>query len=519
VGIKISKSIRAKLPQDQADKAEQILWDKSNGRCFLCEEELNRASDDIEADHDIPESEGGATSFENLNLAHVSCNRAKQSAKTVPVRPYLKLAAYIKKKGGRVKYDGVLEHFGIKPKPVVLSREGDFVTFDFPDHTKTQTLVFEEENKAGTFRYVFVSLPRNAIFNDDAVQPRALRLDHVWSIYSDIQTNPLHEPPSCRLEEEVYDKSVRLLMFDGQHKTVANWMMDRPRVVAKVYLDMTEAQAILLVNSIQAKIKKLPLSPVELVGRMADEWRNKFSDYEAECGAGEVSESGFLQWIPKADRTRAKQALQSAWVQAVLASEDLRLLNHVKRAGLPTPAVSITEQALKTKVLEKFLHTDPLPTKGGEELQAIRDREVANIVMCLNILTDSAFVPIPDATELTEIEKERARRMTYQSALAYIATLIRDVWDHIVIKSKQPMSQELDETQMLQLRDGIHRLVAHPVWTADFDRDNKMRALKTALEKNQGVPAALEAVGLDLSYLVLGDKSAAYKAYWLADNK
>jgi hypothetical protein len=134
------------------------------------------------------------------------------------------------------------------------------------------------------------------------------------------------------------------------------------------------------------------------------------------------------------------------------------------------------------------------------------------------MLTDLAFEPAADATELTEIEKERARRMTYQSSLAFIATLIRELWDHIVIKSKQPMSHELDETQLQQLRDGIHRLVAHPVWTADFDRDAKMREVKVAFEKNQGVPQALEAVGLDLSYLVLGEKSGAYKAYWLADH-
>ena len=513
--IKISKAIRSLLPKDQAEQAEQILWDKSNGRCFLCEEEMNRASEDIEADHDVPEAEGGETSFANLNLAHVSCNRAKQNAKTIPIRPYLKLVVAVKKLGGRVKYDGVLPHFEISPKPVVAARDNDVITFEFPDGTKGQSFIHEEENKVGKFQYTFIALPRDAIFNDGAVQPRALRLDHVWSIYSDIQTNVLHEPPSCRMEQETYDKPVKLLLFDGQHKTIANWMMKRERVVCKVYLNMTQAQANLLVNSIQFKIKKLPLSPVELVAKMSDEWQNKFAGYEAEVGTGEVSEAGFLKWVGQSDRARAKQALRSAWVQSVLRSEDLRILNHVRRAGAPAPAVSITEQALKSKIIEKLLHMEPLSQKGGEDFQATRDREVANVVMCLNLLNDQAFEPQPDATELTEIEKERARRMTYQSALAYIATLIVALWEHIVLKSDNPMSQTLDETQEQQLREGIHRLVAHPVWTADFNRDDKMREVKVALEKNQGVPQALEAVGLDLSYLVLGDKSSNYKTYWL----
>ena len=42
---------------------DQALWDKSGGRCHLCEEPLNRAADDIQADHDFPESEGGATDW------------------------------------------------------------------------------------------------------------------------------------------------------------------------------------------------------------------------------------------------------------------------------------------------------------------------------------------------------------------------------------------------------------------------------------------------------------------------
>ncbi|MGN7247223.1 HNH endonuclease [Janibacter anophelis] len=506
----------AKLPTGEQANIEDDLWDKSGGLCFLCEEPLNRASDAIEADHDVPESEGGPTTLENLNLAHESCNRAKRSAKSVPIRPYLKLVAYTKKYGGRLKYDGYTDHFGIEPKPVVATRDGDTIKFELPDGSFSASPILSEANSSGTFEYTFLSLPRSAIFNDDACQPRALRPEHAWSIYSDLQKNVLHEPPSCRMETYVLDQPVKLLMFDGQHKTVANWMMGRQVVTAKVYLNLSAANAIQLVNSIQAKIKKLPLSPFELAGKMSDELENKFHEYEEEVGSVEVSESGFLAWLGS-DKARGKQALQSALVQSILSNPNLRIMNHIRQPGAPAPKVSITEQQLKGKVLEKLLHKDALSLKG-EDAQAARDREADNIVSCLNQLTDEAFEPTDEATELTEQELERARRMTYQASLAYVSGMIRSLWKHVVMSGdiKAPMSEDLSEAQEKQIRDGIKNIVSHPCWTADFDRDDKMRKLKVALEKNQEVQQALEALGLDLAYLILGKEAPSFKAHWHA---
>jgi hypothetical protein len=515
--IQISKALTSKLPEAERGSIEQALWDKSGETCWLCEEPLNRASDDIHPDHEIPESEGGPTTVANLNLAHASCNKAKRNAKTVPIRPYLRLQAFTKKNGGRLKYDGYVGHFKITPKPVVVSRSGDQVTFELPDGTKSTVPVFREENKTGVYEYVYVTLPRQALFNDDACQPRVVRTDHAWGIYSDMQRNVLHEPPSCRMENYVLDQPVKLLLFDGQHKTIASWMMDRTSVTTKVYLNMTTAQANELVNSIQAKIKKLPLSPFELAGKMADEWENKFSEYEMAVGATEVSEDGFLKWLPQTERSRGKAALQAALIQNVLSSPDLRIVTHVKKSGGEAMPFSFTEQQLKAKVLERLLVKDALSEKG-EAAQRARDAEAANIVSLLNILNDLAFEPTDDNPVMGPTEIERARRMSYQSSLSYIANLIRQMWNRVTITpsdSKQPMSASLDDKQNAELSEAIKRLVEHPVWTAAFDRDDKMAAVKVALEKNQAEGPAFEAVGFDLPYLVLGkDQHPAYKAYW-----
>jgi hypothetical protein len=513
VPIKISSSLRKKLPEHERANVEQALWDKSGGRCFLCEEPMNRAADVLEADHDIPEAEGGPTTLGNLNLVHVACNRAKRNAKTIPVKPYLKLLAYVKKKGGRVKYDGLLEHFGITPKPCYVSVTDDQVTVEFPDGSQDSAPILREQNAAGAFEYAFLQVPRSALFNDEEVQPRVIKPEHVWAIYSDIQTNVLHEPPSCRLEHDNFHQPIRFLMFDGQHKTAANWMMGRDRVTVKLYLNLSTAEATRLVNSIQAKIKKLPLSPFELAAKMSDEWQNKFSEYEESVGSSEVSEYDFIQWLPATERTRGKQALQAAVLQNLLSHPDLRIRNYVKHPGDDSPPFAFTEQTLKGKVLEKLVVRKPLKQKGEEGIE-LRAQETTNIITCLNTLTDLAFEPQGESSGLGPTELERARRMAYQSSLAYVSGLIRDLWGHVQVKAGETMmAGELSDEQWKKINDGITRLVEHPVWTASFDRDAGMRQLKVALEKNQEVPAALEALGLDLAYLVLGT-NANYKKHW-----
>ena len=113
--INISKSLIAKLPKSEQKGIESALKSKSNNKCFLCEAKFNYASEWIIADHDIPEVDDGPTEQKNLNLAHSKCNSMKRSNKSVEVRPYLKLQAFLASKNYLVKYGDTLEHFKIEP--------------------------------------------------------------------------------------------------------------------------------------------------------------------------------------------------------------------------------------------------------------------------------------------------------------------------------------------------------------------------------------------------------------------
>lgn len=507
--IRISKALKEKLPPEQRAGIEEILWGKSGGYCHLCSGELNSATDTIYADHDHPENEGGKTHKDNLNLVHKRCNDFKRNYSTIRVRPYLKFQTFFNSLAALPKYGDCLPHFGITPTDVNIEIRNGAAIFHHAAGKET-VRIFSETNSVGEFYYTYVEVGRSSIYNDDECQPRTIKLPQIWAIFSDIQRNPLHEPPSCRLSTVVTNggklpkvakpEPAKLLMFDGQHKTIANWLHNRDKIVVKVYLNLDREQAIQLVNSVQSKIKKLPLSPFELAAKMAEEWRDRVARYE-EVSGEKGSEKGFMEWVGQDERTRAKQAFKDALYQNVLDDESLEFRAYIASPGTKLGKIQITETTFKTKVLQQLLHLQPLEGAFAQ-VQPLREREAKTIVRLLNIFTSKLLEPDQGAAALSDAQLTRAKRVLYQASLSYISGLLRQVAALVLKEDKERifLEREPTEDQWKELGECVARILNHPVWTADFKMSEKMQNIELALTKNQNVDAAFKAVMLRTGY-------------------
>ena len=345
---------------------------------------------------------------------------------------------------------------------------------------------------------------RTAIYNDDDCQPRSIKIPQAWAIYADTQSNPLHEPTSCRLVRKQSGK-VELAMFDGQHKSVAMWMHGRGSCVIKVYLDLDKDHTIRLVGSIQSRIKKLPLSSFEHAMKMGEEWSARAVEYEESVSAENASEAGLIAWLPPQDRKRAKEdAAQAQLLKDILEMEDLKLLEFVIRAGREKKAHHlITETAFKQKLVANLRHMAPL-TEEGEAWQKARAREMENIRFAFDALADEAFFNSEGGVELTGTDVTRRDRMKYQSSLAYIAVLIRKLYRQVLDvdeESRALLEKEPSEEQKEKIQVGIHRIVTHPIWSCDLDSTAKTRAVKDALSKNQDAANAFRDIELRGDYV------------------
>lgn len=505
-GIRISHQLRSKLPpEQQTDHLEQDLLTASGGACALCGEPMNPSSDDLEADHRDPEAHEGLTTIENLDLVHAGCNRAKRATPNIRISPFLRFQAFLKKHPSGVRYGDLTPYFKIKPKPIQLVASGAALTASLPDGTSTTTPVFTETVSGKPVQYCFVEVPQEALFNDDECQPRHIKPAQVWAIYCDLQINPLHEPPGCRVAPAAKGMT-KLLMFDGQHKTAASWLAGRTTIVVKIYLDLDLQATTRLVNSVQAKIKKLPLSPFEVAAKLGDEWKHRLDEYELQFGPDVSSEHGFINDFlsPGEERKRGKQAFQEALLDRLLSNEELVLLKYVKRSGQKEKTgATITEAALKNKLLKTLVDQSPM-TEPGQEGRDRRRNEGENIVRVLNLVANRVFNPNGGSDPLGPDQEELVKRFSYQSAMSYVARLVRNIVSVRCHRTDEDafLGGEISEPQVEQIEKDIDRLFSHPIWTKPFEAGPRAIDVREALAKNQAAESAFKKVQLTIGYVL-----------------
>jgi 5-methylcytosine-specific restriction endonuclease McrA len=64
-----------------------LIYERDNGVCHLCDRVVPRL--EASRDHVKPRSEGGKTNFENIKLAHTSCNSRRGSRPVAEFRALL----------------------------------------------------------------------------------------------------------------------------------------------------------------------------------------------------------------------------------------------------------------------------------------------------------------------------------------------------------------------------------------------------------------------------------------------
>lgn len=323
MAISISNNLKKKIADDHERlNIEQLLKEKSADTCFLCEGPFNYAAEAIEADHDIPEHEGGPTSVENLNLTHKSCNRFKRNNSSILVKGYLPFKRFIENNDGAKFDDVITSFFDVEPTEIHVNKidiKNKTIDLQFGNGTHKSNIPFYEDRvpqEKEPVIYTYLQIPITSIFND-SVQPRSIKLNQIWKLFQDLHQNPLHEPASVRLRDGFREGANALLMFDGQHKTVSKLLLNSGSninsavVDVKIYLNLNKELATVLVNSIQSKITKLGLTKVEFAKKMGQEFQHLFEEYDKYCREQDDSgsEDGFVKWVPTEKRKRAKEAL------------------------------------------------------------------------------------------------------------------------------------------------------------------------------------------------------------------
>jgi hypothetical protein len=509
MSIKISKKIINEIVDDHERlNIESLLIQKAAGKCFLCRESLDSESQEIEADHDIPSSDGGESSLKNLNLTHLDCNRFKKQNPSVQVKKFLPLKKFLQLNPD-ANFDIVgKDFFKIKPVPVTLSYNGKNLNINVGTKEINNIPVYSEPvpNRSKSIEYCFIQIPLNWIYND-VVQPRPIKSSHVFDLFQDLHLNPLHEPVGARLEKDNLNGINQILMFDGQHKAVAKILIgynggdfENAKIDLKLYLNLTQQEATHLVNSIQSKIIKLGLTKSEFAKKMGNEWESAFRTYEEKCLSLGISPSevGFVNDAPIEQRKRRKEALiQARLSQLILSNEsggnELKLFSLTKTND---KFLEIKETTLFSKLLQKLLTISPLSDVLDND-DTKRSLERQNIRAILDIMYEELFV------ESSELSKEKISQLKSQSSL----TLIVDYTKLFLASSLMVDKSELFfnhriEQNLERYRSFLNKYKSHPIWNySDVEHKTiKVERFYNLLKQNQSLQEIAKTITLTQGY-------------------
>jgi len=536
MGYKIKKRFITDLPEgekkhyDTVEALGEHLYRRQSGACALCQDDMNKAAEApaevMVVDHDVPEIRGGTIKLSNIQLVHSVCNSVKSDMTTSEIKPYCRFRRHLMTLKGSPQYGNVLKHFDINLSKIEVDIKPTTMTWTFGDNSKITTKIFTDSSihrdRDPEYRFTYVEIPKDALWNDEEVQPRAIYDMQIRKIFHDLIKNPLHEPPSCRLDEEGPDGLRKILMFDGQHKTISYWLHGNEKIVVKVYLDITRNEATYLVNSIQSKINKLKLSTFELASKMEQEYQDKLALYLKFCNDSdkEPSESGFIAWTPAVDQDRTKEALKEALFISVLEHDDFRFKDFVRPSGerKKKDDIRITQIQMKNKVFKELCTLKPLEEPFTESA-TLRETERDNIIWLTNCLVDRLADPDPDGVndELSVAQLTARSRFFTGAVLKFTSSLVQQMYYFIKHKRGDRgggMFEDLDDNEREILEERIDTLCSHDAWFCDWDVNDEMKALKVAIDENRFVEEKFDDVALDLAYTSHADEYAPFTKLW-----
>jgi hypothetical protein len=509
MSIKISNKIKNEIIDDhEKTNLESLLIQKAAGKCFLCKGVLDSSTQDIEADHDIPVSSGGKSSLQNLNLAHLECNRFKRANPSVQVKKFLPLKKFIEINPD-ANYDIIgKDFFNINPNAVVITKQSKSISFRVGTSEIKNIPVYNEPvpSRNKSIEYCFVQIPISWIFND-VVQPRPIKSNHVFNLFQDLHMNPLHEPVGARLENVQIEGENKILMFDGQHKAVAKVLIDADvstyhatQIDLKLYLNLSQQEATHLVNSIQSKIIKLGLTKSEFAKKMGNEWQNAFTDYEKRCQDQNISpsENGFINDAAPEQRKRRKEALIQARLSQLIEARDIgeSELKIFSLTRTEDKLLEIKETTLFTKLLQKLLTVNPLNADLDND-DSIRSTERQNIRAILDVIYEELFV------ESSTLTKEKISQLKSQSSLSLIVDYTKlFLASTLMVDKNEVFFHNKVATLVERYRKFIICYKQHPIW--DYanitTKTQKVERFYNYLKQNQSLVEVAKSISLTQGY-------------------
>lgn len=384
------------LTADEKNALRAKLWGIQNHKCFICEKEIDLDLNSVNIDHIKPLANGGKDEEQNFALTHESCNKKKQDADLFVAKKLCQLEEIINNANTNKEIPSL--------KHVLLARGGSKYDFrykvegntlvysfdDIEDPTARRTEIFEDELSGE--KTAFIRVPLQYIFHDELINPRGINSSISLLIKEFYKTNPQLHLSLARIDQK------KIKIFDGQHKAVAQIMLDAKSIVVRLFLDPNVERLTETNTNAGSKLKQIAFDKA-IVRQLHDAlYAERLKRYQIDHSLTEddysFSEKNVVDHF-KGSVKSIKTYVVNSQKNAITRSPDNKLQGYMsfegRDASLPLSYSTFEKTLLAEFINSKTILTKPINYKMEEGLNP-RILEQKQIINLCNIIAEEILV-------------------------------------------------------------------------------------------------------------------------------
>ena len=385
-----------KLSKDAYHALAKKLWNIQSHKCFICGEEIDPDIQPFNIDHIRPLANNGKDDESNFAIAHESCNKSKQDADLEVARVLAQLSKIIKdaetkKEPPSLKH--VLLAFGGSKYQFAYKEENGELVYSFSemdDINIKRTEIFTD--KLSGEKTAFIKVPIEYLFHDEIINPRGLNSSISLLIKEFHKGNPLLHISLARTDNG------RILIFDGQHKAVAQIMLGVRDLLIRLFIDtdidrMTETNM-----NAGSKLKQIAFDK-SIVRQLHDTlYAERIKKYQDDHGLPEdrldFSEANLVDYF-KGERGNIKTYIINSQKNTITRNSSNKLQSYINFEGRGTE-LPLSYSTFEKTILSAFINPKTILTTNldykVDEGRNPRILEKEQMIQLCNILAEELLI-------------------------------------------------------------------------------------------------------------------------------
>ena len=390
-----SKYLDGLKPEEKRELVEK-LWRIQNHTCFICGEEIDISIQTPNIDHIHPLTNGGKDDVANFALTHESCNKAKQDTDLEVAQKLFRLNKIMNK---------AIEN-GETPslKHVLQAYHGSQYSFRYRIEDNTLIYSFDEGGDPTIFRTeiftddlsgektAFIKVPISYIYHDEIINPRGINSSISLLIKEFHKTNPQLHMSLGRISDN------KILIFDGQHKAVAQIMLGVKELVLRLFIDPDIERLIETNTNAGSKLKQIAFDKAILRQLHDTLYLERLKKYQDDHGLSaddfNFSEQQVIEYF-RGERGNIRQYIIDSQKKQITRNTENTLQSYINFEGrgnvLPLSYSTFEKTLLATFIDSSTFLNTPINYKIEEGLNP-RMLEKEQLIRLCNILAEKILI-------------------------------------------------------------------------------------------------------------------------------